>query len=262
MTLPDRPLRGNPEAASERGLDELVQVPTSLYEHGYDTLERFQSYWHQLHEASRLGGRLVEIGVGNGAVSSVLRSRGLEVVTVDIDRDLGPDVVADVRSLPFEDGSFDGVLACEVLEHVPWTDLPKALGEFQRVARRWAVVSIPSVGPAAALQAWLPNALHVGRMMLRGRWAIRDGLWALSQPVVWRRAGGTVSRVGTIDPVRERPHVFNGEHYWVLGEGGLVADDFSRLVQGCGFAIVRDFRPAGAVSHHFFVLEPASDRTS
>src|SRR5438874_10919618 len=100
-------------------LDALVQVPVSLYEDGYDTLERFQSYWHQLREATDLGGRVLEIGIGNGTVSSILRARGLDVVTADIDRELRPDVVADIRKLPFENGSFDGVLACEILEHIP-----------------------------------------------------------------------------------------------------------------------------------------------
>jgi len=233
----------------------LVQVPASHYEEGYDTLERFQSYWLQLHEATQLGGSILEIGIGNGTISAVLRTRGLEVVTVDIDRELGPDVVADIRDLPLDDGSFDGVLACEVLEHIPWDDVPRALGELRRVARRWAVISVPSVGPAATLQASLPNALHVVRMMVRRRWPIRDGLWALSQSVVWRRAGGTVSDVGSVEPMRRRPHVFDGQHEWVLGEDGRVVEHVRDLATACGFTILSEFRPAGAVSHQFFVLE-------
>jgi SAM-dependent methyltransferase len=235
-------------------LRALVQVPTSHYEEGYDTPERFQNYWHQLQEATELGGRVLEIGIGNGAISTVLRTRGLEVVTVDIDRELGPDVVADIRDLPLDDGSFDGVLACEVLEHIPWDDVPRALGEIRRVARRWAVISVPSVGPAAALQASLPNALHVVRMMVRRRWDVRDGLWALSQSVVWKRAGGKVSHVGTVEPMHRKRHVFDGQHEWVLGEDGRVAEDVQELATSCGFILMRQFRPVGTVSHHFFVL--------
>lgn len=236
-------------------LEARVQVPKSHYEGDYDTLERFQSYWHQLREATELGGRVLEIGIGNGAVSAVLRARGLEVVTADIARELGPDVVADVRELPFEHASFDGVMAFEVLEHLPWADLPKAFGELRRVARRWALISVPSVGPSAALQAWLPNALHVVRMAIGRRWPIRDALWALSQPVVWNRAGGKVSRIGTVEPLRRHAHVFDGEHHWVLGEDGLVTEDLRRVVEGCGFRVVKDFRPAGMASHQFFVLQ-------
>ena len=254
MTTDDR---HDPDA-----LDALVQVPTSHYEHGYDTLERFQSYWHQLREATGLGGRILEIGIGNGTVSSVLRARGLDVVTTDIDRELRPDVVADIRKLPFEDGSFDGVLACEILEHIPWDDLPLAFRELRRVARSWVVFSVPSVGPAAALQASLPNAVHVLRMIICRRWPLRDGMWALTQRAVWTRAGGKVRHVGAVDPLRRRHHVFKGEHYWVLGEGGLVAGDVRTLVTNSGFTIVREFRPAGSVSHQFFVLTGAQEHAS
>jgi hypothetical protein len=94
-------------------------------------------------------------------------------------------------------------------------------------------------------------------MTIRRRWPLRDALWALSQPVVWKRTGGKVTRVGTVEPMRRRSHVFNGEHYWVLGEEGLVAEDLRSVVERCGFTVVRGFRPPGAVSHQFFVLEPA-----
>jgi ubiquinone/menaquinone biosynthesis C-methylase UbiE len=49
---------------------------------------------------------------------------------------------ADVRALPFADNSFEGVTMLEVLEHVP--DTGKALGEVSRVARRFALFSVPS----------------------------------------------------------------------------------------------------------------------
>ncbi len=41
--------------------------------------------------------------------------------------------VADIRALPFEDESFDGVVANHMLYHVP--DRPQALAEIRRVLR-------------------------------------------------------------------------------------------------------------------------------
>ncbi|GAB4266391.1 class I SAM-dependent methyltransferase [Deferrisoma sp.] len=43
--------------------------------------------------------------------------------------------------LPLRDGSFDTVLALEVLEHLETPD--RALRELTRVARRWVVLSVP-----------------------------------------------------------------------------------------------------------------------
>jgi SAM-dependent methyltransferase len=50
-------------------------------------------------------------------------------------------VVADARRLPFEDGRFDLVIACEVLEHLP--DPEHALAECARVSRRHVLASVP-----------------------------------------------------------------------------------------------------------------------
>ena len=47
----------------------------------------------------------------------------------------------DGDALPFDDRSFDAVCAIEVLEHVP--DPERTLAEMMRVARRWALVSVP-----------------------------------------------------------------------------------------------------------------------
>ena len=43
--------------------------------------------------------------------------------------------------LPFDDRSFDNVTCFDVLEHLTEEDLPKALGEMARVAKRTVTVS-------------------------------------------------------------------------------------------------------------------------
>jgi SAM-dependent methyltransferase len=65
-------------------------------------------------------------------------------------------VVADASKLPFADASFDAVLACHMLYHVP--DAQIALGEFKRVLRPGGILGVTTnlegnMGPFYALGA-------------------------------------------------------------------------------------------------------------
>lgn len=97
-------------------------------------------------------GRILEVGVGEGEVTSRLAARwpDASICAVDLpddalaaswsDRDFAP-VFGDIGHLPFGDDTFDLVLAIEVLEHVPYPEL--AMAELARVARRDLVLSVP-----------------------------------------------------------------------------------------------------------------------
>lgn len=54
-------------------------------------------------------------------------------INIDIDPFVNPDIVADVRSLPFRDHVFHQVLFTDVIEHLPKRDEPKALQEIHRI---------------------------------------------------------------------------------------------------------------------------------
>lgn len=56
-------------------------------------------------------------------------------VHVDSDPAVDPDVVADVRDLPYPDGSVEEVFAGHVLEHLDWDEGQAALAEWRRVLR-------------------------------------------------------------------------------------------------------------------------------
>ncbi|MEX2292751.1 MAG: class I SAM-dependent methyltransferase [Acidimicrobiales bacterium] len=97
-------------------------------------------------------GRILEVGAGEGEISSRLRARypGATVLSIDLhDASLGEEwcrrgalgTFADVRQLPFPDRSFDLVLGIEVLEHVVGPDA--ALFEIERVSRGAVVLSVP-----------------------------------------------------------------------------------------------------------------------
>jgi len=46
------------------------------------------------------------IGIGNRFVCKYLKVRGVNIVMLDIDRQLQPDVVGSVLNIPFQDRSF------------------------------------------------------------------------------------------------------------------------------------------------------------
>lgn len=96
--------------------------------------------------------RVLEVGAGEGEISSRVRDRypSATVVSIDLHDDaLGDEwrqrgalgAFADIRRLPFRDGMFDLVLGIEVLEHVPEPE--RALIEIRRVASEALVFSVP-----------------------------------------------------------------------------------------------------------------------
>lgn len=58
--------------------------------------------------------KVLDIGSGGSSYSRFFPHR----ITVDIDPERKPDVVADAHNLPFKDGEFEVVLSTEMLEHV------------------------------------------------------------------------------------------------------------------------------------------------
>ena len=95
---------------------------------------------------------ILEVGVGEGEISARLRDRypSARLVGIDLpDSELGSAWserelacgFADIVDLPFPAGSFDLVLAIEVLEHVP--DPHGALRELARVGTGAFVLSVP-----------------------------------------------------------------------------------------------------------------------
>src|SRR5438128_969447 len=117
--------------------------------------ERAVEDWHWWYQVRRelldhvLGGLgldatralLLDIGCGTGGMAPVLARHG-RVVALDAERrsfELSPDrpyahrVVGSAESLPFRDGSFDAVIALDVLEHLD--DDAAGAAQIRRVLR-------------------------------------------------------------------------------------------------------------------------------
>lgn len=116
--------------------------------------------------------RLLDLGCGGGRHAFEALRRGARVIAADLDvKELSPVsgmfgamrvegevgqsaiaavLGADATSLPFPDGSFDKVIAAEILEHVP-NDL-QAMSEIARVLR-------PGGSAAITVPAWFPERI-------------------------------------------------------------------------------------------------------
>lgn len=80
-------------------------------------------------------------------------------VHLDIDVAQNPAVVADALSLPFADGSFDGVKVVDVLEHISYRDTTEALNEWNRVMVPGGRIYIQVPEAAAAIRMWQRHRL-------------------------------------------------------------------------------------------------------
>ncbi len=209
----------------------MAQLGPEFYNwESYVVRGRWASYWHQIAEVRATGAATcLEIGTGPGVVRDTLRRLGMEVTTVDVDAALGVDRIGDVRALPCEDGEFEVVLCSQVLEHIPWPDVPTAVGELRRVCRSHAIVSLPQSG------------IDVGFSL-----AIR-GLSPLSlRPLArdWRL-------IGRLN--RPRRFAFDGHHHWQVCSRGTGRSHVRAVLTG-GFELEREYTVPEFTYHRFYVL--------
>ncbi len=101
------------------------------------------------YQAARLGAEVVAYDAGADEVRNVLDTFGAMSVAGEFDSEKARvgAVQGDALRLPFPDGSFDRVIASEVLEHIP--DDETAMAELTRVLRPGGsmAVTVPRCGP-------------------------------------------------------------------------------------------------------------------
>lgn len=189
---------------------------------------RIFSYAHQIDTVlSFEPRRVLEVGVGAGVVAAALRAIGIEVATVDIQPELGPDIVGSVTNLPVDDGAFDVALCCQVLEHLPFEHFVPSLREIRRVVRSGAVISLPDVRRSGYVIAKLPKIPTI--------------------VVDW-----TMPRIRFKDMPQSR---FEGMgHYWELGYRGYSAGRVLGAVRDAGWRVSAHWRVREMPWHHFYRL--------
>ena len=161
-------------------------------------LSNFVNSYYQFRDISRLvkSGRILVVGPGQGLDTAVLKWRGYEVTTFDIDNTFRPDVLGSIHDLSnFADQSFDFITASHVLEHLPIRYLDDCLKEMSRVSK-YALIYLPV------------NGRH---LQIRVKPGLRGWHWSLGFDLInlMRRPSG------------EQLEFMSGQHYWELGLRGF-----------------------------------------
>jgi hypothetical protein len=207
-----------------------IQVTKEHYYNDYDNIMRFISYLYQINIVKKVKPKeILEIGIGNKTVSNYLKFHNFSVTTCDFDNNLNPDYVADVRHLPFKNDSYELVMACEILEHIPWEDIKKVLSELHRVTKKHVVISIPY--PSVSFE------------------------FIIKFPFIKR-----IFKKSYIDLFLRLPSSFikdvkfHGEHNWAMGTKNHPYEKIKKTLEK-QFTILEEIRPVLNSYHFFFVLE-------
>jgi len=212
-------------------IDQRQIVGKEHYGRAYNSMQRWILYWYQLNDVLDLNpAEFLEVGVGSGVVSHLLRTRGISVTTCDIDRSLNPDIVGSVLSLPFKDRQFDLVLCGEVLEHIPFENFYIALKELSRICTGRVVISLPypRLGLSMGLALGLPKVPIVSIPLRVPLFFIRNRF--------------------------ER-----NSHYWEIGRRGCPKlSEIKKIMEEAGFIIRSGKVPLLSMYYYIFVLEKNS----
>jgi ubiquinone/menaquinone biosynthesis C-methylase UbiE len=192
----------------------------------YDSKRRFCGYWHQIDEIISMKPKtILEIGIGSGFVTSYLKNKGFNIVSLDILADLNPNTVGSVLDLPFGDEAFNTVSCCEVLEHLPYSEFSNALRELHRVSQCHVVLSLPDDTSVYKFDIQLSKIMLVKKMFSN----------SFHKP---------------------ESHNFDGHHYWEIGKINFSLEKIMNKIRQAKFDIINSYRIFERPFQRFFTLKP------
>jgi len=190
------------------------------------------SYYEQIDIVNKINpNTILEIWVSNKTVYNYLKNQEFDIDSCDFNESVEPDYVSDIRELSFDDSSYDVVLCSQVLEHLPWEDVNKALQELYRVSKRKVIISVPY----SSLQINFGFTMSMAKKILNKHLiTFLFRLPAYFIPI----------NVDICD-----------EHFWEMGNKRQYSKNkFIKKIKEIGFNIEEEKNVKFNPQHHFFIL--------
>ncbi|MBK6848873.1 MAG: methyltransferase domain-containing protein [Proteobacteria bacterium] len=119
-----------------------------------EKLARVRAYLDRVPAAQA---RILDVGCGEGLLVEEYRKQGRDIQGLDLHYSSPFVTRGDITQLPWEPGSFDLVLALDVIEHLGYATQAQAFSELARVLKPGgrALVSLPNLAHFASRLAFL-----------------------------------------------------------------------------------------------------------
>ncbi len=200
-----------------------LQVNSKHYKFSdYVDKNRWMSFYHQLRIIDKYNPKsILEIGPGNKFLGKLIGDR-IKYVSLDIDRELNPEVQGSILKLPFKNNSFDTICCFQVLEHFPFEQFTHILNQLIDITKKYIFISLPFANHKFSFE------FHV--------------------PVI-----NEIQMIGLI-PRFYKQHKFDGQHYWEVGTKGYGRKAIRNLLKN-NYRLLEEFVPKENTNHIFYILE-------
>ncbi|MCK9472256.1 class I SAM-dependent methyltransferase [Sulfurimonas sp.] len=133
-----------------RGFEREKELPRAVYfSNSYFTKSQLFSLSEQIYLIYKYAQKctkpkILEIGKGNGFVSDFFKKAEFDFLTYDINKNLLPDIEGNILELShIVNHKVDIVVACEILEHLPFDMFEDSLKEISKVTNKYVVITLP-----------------------------------------------------------------------------------------------------------------------